>query len=401
MKIPLLLSFFFLAILPQVLSTNYQFYGYTNDVYSEPTNWAWTGYPGTTFNSGDFGRFTSNFSAGKCSLDVDIINNGRMLLDSKFYYNGHTITNNNLLETTGTIWGDVTSEATGTLSPGWDIIFWTKAASINGSLTSSGKIVMDFDGDDNSHDSYLVSTTATISGSLEIRFQNNFVPTLNSPYTIINATTNLTGTFSTVTFPTGVMGNLTYTASHDVQVTFTFLPVELFDFDAMLGNGQVNLYWKTASETNNSHFDIEHATDGRHFQKIGSRVGAGNPTEFNVYTYTHYAPQDGSNYYRLKQVDFDGRFEFSKTLRVELNPTLQFHFFPNPVSDIIHLKFHEELNQNIQLKIIDLKGRIVYAKFLNAEEIEFDIDLNFIPTGNYFLEINKEGKIYLKKIIKK
>ncbi|MEO1260018.1 MAG: T9SS type A sorting domain-containing protein [Bacteroidota bacterium] len=403
MRISKLLSFvFFLALIPQTFSTNFQFYGYTHSFYSEPTNWAWTGYPGTTINTGDYVRVSSNFSARRCSLDVDVINNGHVLLQENFYYNGHTLTNNDLLELDGTVWGDVTSEASGTLSAGWIAVSSRiiENVTINGSLTSNGKIMVDFDGDNNTHDSFQATTTATIAGTLEVSFFNNFTPALNSPYTIITSN-GLSGTFSAVTWPAGYTGTVTYTASDEVQVSFFSLPVELFNFDAMSGNDQVDLKWQTASETNNSHFDIEHSVDGRQFQKIGSKVGMGTSTEFKEYLFTHNNPLDGLNYYRLKQVDFDGRSDYSKIISIEVYPDLKIKIYPNPVSNFVFLKFDKKLDRAANLKVTDLNGRIVLERKSAPDISQFNLDFTGLNSGIYFLEINKGGKWCREKIIKK
>ncbi len=234
-----------LGILQTGYSTNYQFYGYTNDVYSVSTNWSSSGYPGATILSGDYARFTSNWSMGRCSLDVDVTNNGHMLFDSKFYYNGHLVTNNSFIEAVGIIYGDVTNNgASGIFSPGWNLLNFSKNASINGSFESSSTVRIDFYGSDyygnTSHDA-ITTSTATISGTLDMHFITGFIPVIGQDYILINST-NLTGNFTNIIWPAGAAGTVTVNGSDDIVVNFSSaLPVELEHFNVHIEDHIANL----------------------------------------------------------------------------------------------------------------------------------------------------------------
>ena len=80
------------------------------------------------------------------------------------------------------------------------------------------------------------------------------------------------------------------------------LPVELINFKAALIENVININWITASETNNSHFEIERSSDGIEFSRIGTIAGHGTTIEVQTYEFMDIIPQKGVNYYRLKQV---------------------------------------------------------------------------------------------------
>lgn len=96
-------------------------------------------------------------------------------------------------------------------------------------------------------------------------------------------------------------------------------PVVLVSFSGKHESGKNVLYWTTASETNNSHFEIEKSMDGKYFQALGNVEGSGNSDKFVNYTFEDYSVNQSINYYRLKQVDFDGQYEYSNTIAVLSN----------------------------------------------------------------------------------
>lgn len=400
-----LLFYLLLHVTQEIQATNYYFMGFTNNQYSEPTNWASSLYPGTILNSGDFARFTSNYSQGNCFLDVDIINNGHILLDSYFFYDGYTITNNGLLETTGTIWGDVTNEVNGILSPGWDDLGFAKNATINGNLSTNGTVAMDFNGTNfggglNEHDSYTV-VEGSLAGTLLIRFNTNFIPLLNSPYTVINASTNLTGAFSNVIFPTGVAGFVSYTASHDVQITFTsVLPIELTQFSGKVYNKKIDLTWEVASELNNSGFEVQKSENGNDWRIINFVEGRGTTNEVKIFQYQDENPFSGVNYYRLKQIDFDGAFAYSEVIAIEyISLEKNINVFPNPSNGFVNLKIDNPSNQRIKIKVSDNLGRIIWKTELIESESYWRKEIEFNRNGIYFVAAQIGDEIYCERVI--
>ena len=131
--------------------------------------------------------------------------------------------------------------------------------------------------------------------------------------------------------------------------TFSVLPVQLTSFTATQENGTHRLHWQTATETNNHHFDIERSTGGRSFEKIGTLAGAGNSSTGENYSFIDNRPISGTNYYRLKQTDTDGRFDYSKVISVKHTTGKRFSVYPNPVSNQLII---EGVNENNAAYII-------------------------------------------------
>lgn len=145
----------------------------------------------------------------------------------------------------------------------------------------------------------------------------------------------------------------------------TTLPVELIEFRGLLNGSDIALAWTTASELNNAGFDIEfaHASDGT-FSKIGFVAGSGTSTETTQYHYTHTPTSFDAQtlYYRLKQLDFDGTFEYSDVVEINLpltsNATLH-HAYPNPFNPSTTISFTLPAEGSVHLTVYNATGRVV------------------------------------------
>jgi hypothetical protein len=174
-------------------------------------------------------------------------------------------------------------------------------------------------------------------------------------------------------------------ANFKANFTVTALtPVELSTFTATKEENAVALNWTTLSEENNAGFDIEKSTNGKDFEVIGHVEGAGNSIEKIDYNFMDENPANGINYYRLKQTDFDGAFEYSKIVSVEFESQVQAIVFPNPMID--NLTIRADTQDKVNIRIFNLFGQIVYQ---NTQRIDnqMDIDLSMLPAGSYFLQV--------------
>lgn len=172
------------------------------------------------------------------------------------------------------------------------------------------------------------------------------------------------------------------------------LPVKLIGFSAKIENGKSKLVWQTASEINAMGFDIEKSTNGKEFSKIGF-VKAQNKGGFQ---YQFIDNQTGLNtqYYRLKMIDIDHKFEYSAIKSVQLNDVFEVSVYPNPATDFLEIACISEGISDIEL--MNMAGQ----KMLTATKTDSKIDISHLPTGLYYLKIKtKSGKIDLKKIVKK
>ncbi len=181
-------------------------------------------------------------------------------------------------------------------------------------------------------------------------------------------------------------------------------PVTLISFTANLSNGKTNLTWKTTEEINNSHFEIEKSTNGTDYSTIGSVPGKGGHG-INTYTYVDNDVTAKINYYRLKQVDIDGRPTYSKVLVVRGDlVTLAAKLSPNPFDQFINISYKLDRAESIQARLYSTSGAMVKAVTIqgNAGTNTFSFsDLGFLPAGNYLLELKGDQLSFRQQVLKK
>ncbi len=172
------------------------------------------------------------------------------------------------------------------------------------------------------------------------------------------------------------------------------LPVSLVRFSADSKENQVELNWSTSSETNNKGFEIERSVDGINFSKIAFVKGAGNSNRLIKY---HFIDDYSSSaYYRLKQLDYDGKFEYSKVIAVKADKEeLKVELSPNPFGNRITIQSN---NQISKVEIIDITGKVKLVEIINGKTAE--INTSEISNGIYFLRINDGETILTQRIIK-
>lgn len=170
------------------------------------------------------------------------------------------------------------------------------------------------------------------------------------------------------------------------------LPVELIDFKAVNEDCSVELQWTTASELNNQYFEVTYSEDGKNFKPLGRVEGAGTTLNVQSYHFIHHFPAIGVNYYRLKQVDFDGNFSYSKTIAMKhhcKDDQIPFKAYPSPLSeaDKLHVQLYTT-STKVELYISALDGRIIQTTNLEANKgwNTFELNLNHLPAGSYFIQ---------------
>jgi hypothetical protein len=169
--------------------------------------------------------------------------------------------------------------------------------------------------------------------------------------------------------------------------TSTILPIELVAFEAKTASNSILLSWTTASEKNNIGFDIERSYDGTDFQKIAFVKGAGTTHLVQQYTYTHASVQ-AITYYRLKQVDTDGKFEYSKVVSVESNGD-GLKVYPTLVSDGL---LTVQGAQSDDFTVTNLFGQTVLIGKTSPQ-----INVSNLAKGSYLLKIGSEVTKFLKQ----
>jgi len=192
---------------------------------------------------------------------------------------------------------------------------------------------------------------------------------------------------------------VTSTATFDTVANSTPLPIELLNFTAtILQNQYVYLQWQTSQEENSDYFDVERSINGTSFIKIDSIKAAGTSNTLLSYASTDSKPIKGINFYRLKQVDLDGRFSYSPISIVKFGTNVSPLVYPNPVSSVFTAVPGLELIREIV--IYNTQGKAVQFAMGNSTDEEMKINVSVLPTGVYILKVKTDSQIYQYKIIK-
>jgi hypothetical protein len=196
-----------------------------------------------------------------------------------------------------------------------------------------------------------------------------------------------------------INGNVSNAA--EVKITYQeIVPVEWLSFDVEKRNDQVNLLWSTASEVDNDYFEVQRSRDGRYFEKIGRVDGSGTRTDVTSYNFVDRSPGGGINYYRIKQVDFDGTHDFSdvRTITVDDFNLKTIAIFPNPTVDFISIDV--SLNNEKTTIIIRNMGGEVMARAYYQFGDRFNV--SHLSNGVYIVELWTRQKkiIFNEKFVK-
>lgn len=174
-------------------------------------------------------------------------------------------------------------------------------------------------------------------------------------------------------------------------------PVELLAFTASPKGDDVALDWATASEEDNAYFEVQWSLDGRTFETIGIVEGHGNSTALINYSYVHETPARGINYYRLKQNDFDGDFELSAIVVVDMGgeQSDQITIYPNPAKEELTISRPAEA---ASILIFDINKTLLQS-FENADP-NTTINLDAYPAGTYLIVIQTSTNFYTQRFVK-
>lgn len=183
------------------------------------------------------------------------------------------------------------------------------------------------------------------------------------------------------------------------------LPVELTAFNGEMDkNRTVQLNWSTARELNNNYFEVLRSEDGNNWQIVGEVEGAGTTEISSNYTFNDGFSKPTNVYYQLKQIDYDGSFEFSNVIRVELlsNITDIMSVFPNPTEGFVQLRVIEQGDsQEFKYLFADQLGRIVKSGTVRTEYKgynDFGIDINDLTTGIYIVKMTNGKQSWTEKL---
>jgi len=178
------------------------------------------------------------------------------------------------------------------------------------------------------------------------------------------------------------------------------LPVELISFTGRKVENANELNWRTASEENNAGFEIEKSADGVTWEIIGWEAGRGTSNELNVYSFIDRLPFLGDNYYRLKQIDFDGQFEYSESINVRnVDELVIIDVSPNPSPGRVTVAVTNPSREKIQVTIFDSIGNVVWESEVlnNLEFWKRNFDLH--QREMYFASVKVGRDVITEKIL--
>ena len=176
------------------------------------------------------------------------------------------------------------------------------------------------------------------------------------------------------------------------------VPVTLMDFTFIEVGKKILLNWQTASESNNDYFEIQRSADGVNFTTIGKVKGAGTSNEHRSYAFTDKEPQY-LNHYRLKQVDLDGKFSFSKILFVRFLQVNPITIKENPVRNILQLQLKSNQTISGKITIYDFSGKVIQS--FQGKRGNQTVDVSAFAAGKYLIRfIANNGEAFSSQFIK-
>jgi hypothetical protein len=183
-------------------------------------------------------------------------------------------------------------------------------------------------------------------------------------------------------------------AQNTVSVS-TILPVKLISFGASAKKETIQLDWETSSETNTSLFEVERSGGDGQFKKIGEQTASGNTDKPVSYLFVDKGPSPGKNYYRLRMIDRDGKWEYSNIISIISEKVVPLYsIYPNPVSDAVSVTIDMQNAGKLSLRLYDMNGHLLLSTFRMVEKgISTQVidGLNKFKAGNYILKLSVPG----------
>jgi hypothetical protein len=249
---------------------------------------------------------------------------------------------------------------------------------------------------------------SAVFGSANTTGTGNFIVYMGNG-TSVNVTglTQLTGyTFDVYEYNGKYMHN---SFAGAISSSTTTTPVKLVSLKATKVNEDVLVSWATASEVNNRGFNVERSIDGKTFEYVGFVKGMGNSSVTN-----NYRLEDANAfvttgvsklYYRLKQMDNDGKYTYSQIVVVDNNEieNVTVVTYPNPFTDKVTIELQNVKAGMVKIEVLDISGRLITTKeqMVNQNNQTLIVDgLSNLSQGVYFIKVNASGATQISKLIK-
>lgn len=255
----------------------------------------------------------------------------------------------------------------------------------------------------------LSNKAINLQNQVDLRFTGNVTVAQTTSFTAStgNATIQVAGLTITANSGGG-NGDLTFEQLNDIlaalpgpislEMALAALPVEFISFTGKaMKNKTVSLNWATATESNNKQFEVEYSTDGKVFKMIDKVKGAGSTFTRQDYVFEHRAATAGINYYRLKQVDYDGAFEYSNVISVELSTKLgSYRVFPNPVKATSFSITTDDGQVPTQVLLYNMVGQEIRLPIALSGVYQLPASLQ---RGTYIVRMELGGETHLERLV--
>ena len=172
------------------------------------------------------------------------------------------------------------------------------------------------------------------------------------------------------------------------------LPVRLVDFNAKCDKGIARLNWLTGSEKNNEKFVIERSKDGNSFESIVEVSGMGTSQEVNTYSYEDRDALYGTSYYRLKQINFDGRFDYSKIISNKCVDKMDLKIYPNPTDNILHISGY---GGQANISVVNSFGLKVMER--EVKDNSCLLELGHLANGLYTIKVTNSDEQVINQVL--
>jgi len=218
------------------------------------------------------------------------------------------------------------------------------------------------------------------------------------------------GSFRQIDITTGTSTEILPLGQYENYISFSVnglcatVPVELTSFSANVNNNIVTLNWSTATEINNSGFEIERKSANNDWTNIGFVAGSGSTTEIRNYSYSDNSVTSGSYSYRLKQIDYNGDFEYSNEVYVDVTPSMDYALqqnYPNPFNPSTKIRFTIPEASIVNLTVFNAIGEQVKTlvnNYYDAGSHEVIFNASNLTSGIYFVRMESGSFVSTRKI---
>lgn len=222
----------------------------------------------------------------------------------------------------------------------------------------------------------------------------HFTPSVGQVFDILTHGSR-TGQFASVNIPpiAGFSFSVDYTDPLKTSIVVSSaLPITYSKhLEATQKQNSTYLTWSVATQINNDKYIIEHSKDGRNFSLLGEIEGDGNNTSEKQYTYTHDKPSIGINYYRIKQVDYDGKYSFSNIATVRYDGSGETNIYPNPATSQVNIS----TTKPTSVQIMDVYGRLLLNR--DISDGQNTINISALPSGILIFVVGDQRYRVLKE----